>query len=635
MMSLIRQIWLLLFGVLLFALLGSVATHTLVQRQALREQLQVRNDDGAMMLALALSLQRGDPERMELVAATQLDTGHYRRLRLQRDDGSLLFEREQPERPGSAPRWFAQLLPVTVEPGSATVSDGWLPLGRLQLWSQTDSALDALWSGCLRMTGWLAMLGLLAAGVAALAVRSWRRPLDATVAQAQALEERRFVLADEPRVPELRRLTRSMNSLVRRLQTVFEQQAATLDELRLQAQADAVTGLLQRRHFMAQLDHALRAEQQRGAGLLLVRLRQLEAMNRRIGHDAADRLLAALAQVLQSYPSHVKGALTGRLNGSDFALYLPAAGMAEETARSLLDALRAALLTVDREAELAIGGADLPMPCSATAALGLADGALAQAETESAFAVCIAAAAPADAPVHGQGKWQLRLTDALQAQRARLGEFEVRDPRGELLHLDCPMQLQLDAKGAFEAAPRWLAMAVRCRLVDQADRLALALALQAIAQDLRPRAVNVAAASLSIEGFIDEVRQQLQAAPEAAAKLWVDVAEAAALQPRRLREAIVAWQGLGVRIGLEHAGARLRELPRLHALGVHYVRIDGSFVQGVATQSAVRELARGLVTLLHGMQLQVLAEAVQDPDDLATLWALGFDGATGSALRQG
>jgi diguanylate cyclase (GGDEF)-like protein len=628
MMSLIRQVWLLLFGVLLFALLGSVATHTLVQRQSLREQLQVRNDDGAMMLALALSLQRGDPERMELVAATQLDTGHYRRLRLQRDDGSLLFEREQPERSSSAPRWFSQLLPVTVEPGSATVSDGWQPLGRLQLWSQTDSALDALWSGCLRMTGWLAMLGLVAAGVAALAVRSWRRPLEATVAQAQALEERRFVLADEPRVPELRRLTRSMNSLVRRLQTVFEQQAATLDELRQQAQADAVTGLLQRRHFMAQLDHALRAEQQRGAGLLLVRLRQLEAMNRRIGHDATDRLLAALAQVLQSYPSHVKGALTGRLNGSDFAVYLPAAGMAEETARSLLDALRAALLTVDREAELAIGGADLPLPCSATAALALADGALAQAETEGAFAVCVAAAAPADAPVHGQGEWQLRLAGALQAQRARLGEFEVR-------HLDCPMQLQLDAKGAFEAAPRWLAMAVRCRLVDQADRLALALALQAIAQDGRPRAVNVAAASLSTEGFIDEVRQQLQAAPAAAARLWVDVSEVAALQPRRLREAIVAWQGLGVRIGLEHAGARLRELPRLHALGVHHVRIDGSFVQGVATQSAVRELARGLVTLLHGMQLQVLAEAVQDPDDLGTLWELGFDGATGPALRRG
>jgi diguanylate cyclase (GGDEF)-like protein len=630
----IRQVWLMLFGVLLFALLGSVAIHTLVQWQSLRQQLQLRNDDGATTLAATLSQLRGDPASMGRAAVAQFDAGHYRRLRLLREDGSLLAERERPERTGSAPHWFVQLLPLAVQPGSAAVSDGSQPVGRVQLWSQADWALDALWIGVLRMAGWLAMLGLVAAGAAALAVRGWRRPLQATVAQAQALEERRFVLADEPRVPELRRLTRSMNSLVRRLQAVFEQQAATLDELRQQAQADAVTGLLQRRHFVAQLDHALRAEQQRGAGLLLVRLRQLEAMNRRIGHDAADRLLAALAQVLQSYPSHVKGALTGRLNGSDFALYLPAAGMTEETARSLLDALRAALLTVDREAELAIGGADLPLPCTATAGLALADGALAQAETEGSFALCMAPSMSADAPVHGQGAWQLRLTDTLQAQRARLGEFEVHDVGGKLLHLDCPMQLQLHAGGPFEAAPRWLAMAVRCRLADRADRLALALALQAIAQDGRPRAVNVAAASLATEGFIAEVQQLLQTAPAAAAKLWVDVAEAAALQPRRLREAIVAWRGLGVRIGLEHAGARLRELPRLHALGVDYVRIDGSFVQGVATQTAVRELARGLVTLLRGMQLQVLAEAVQDEEDLATLWTLGFDGATGPALQR-
>ena len=109
----------------------------------------------------------------------------------------------------------------------------------------------------------------------------------------------------------------------------------------------------------------------------------------------------------------------------------------------------------------------------------------------------------------------------------------------------------------------------------------------------------------------------------------------AALQPDGLRGAIVAWQGLGARVGLAHAGTRLRELPRLHALGVDYVRIDGAFVQGAATQAAVRELARGLVALLRGMQLQILAEAVQDADDLAALWALGFDGAEGPVRRPG
>ncbi len=628
----IRQVWLMLFGALLFALVGSVATHTLVARQSLNAQLQVRNEDGAMMLALALSQQQGDEARLQLVAAAQFDTGHYRRLRLWREDGSLLFERELPERPGAAPSWFAGLLPMNAQPGQAEVSDGWRPVGRLQLWSHADWAADALWAGVLRMAGWLAALGAVAAAVAALAVRAWRRPLDATVAQARALEERRFVIAEEPRVPELRRLTRSMNSLVRRLQSVFEQQAASLEEMRQQAQADAVTGLPQRRHFVAQLEHALRAENQRGAGLLLVRLRHLEAMNRRIGREATDRLLAALAQVMQSYPRHVQGALTGRLNGSDFALFLPAAGLAEESARSLLQALRAALATVDREADLAVGATELVPPCSAAAALSLADGALAQAESAGAFALCMAPAVAAGVPVRGEGEWQALLAAALRFGRARLMEYEVRNPRGELLHLDCPMHLQLQADGPFEPAARWLAMAVRCRLVDQADLGALDLALQAIAQDGRPRCVNVAAASLGCEGFIAQVRQRLEAAPQAAARLWIDVAEATALQPRRLRDAIAAWRQFGVRVGLEHAGERLRELSRLHALGVDYIKIDGTFVQGVATQPDTRELARGLVTLLRGMQVQVLAEAVRDPADLATLWELGFDGATGPGL---
>jgi EAL domain-containing protein (putative c-di-GMP-specific phosphodiesterase class I) len=195
------------------------------------------------------------------------------------------------------------------------------------------------------------------------------------------------------------------------------------------------------------------------------------------------------------------------------------------------------------------------------------------------------------------------------------------------------MHLQLEADGAFEPAAHWLAMAVRCRLVDQADLMALDLALQAIGQDGRPRCVNVAAASLAHDGFIAEVQQRLGAAPQGAAKLWIDVAEGAALQPRQLREAITLWRRLGVRVGLEHAGARLRDLSRLHALGVDYIKIDGAFVQGVATQPEVRELARGLVTLLRGMQVQILAEAVRDETDLAALWALGFDGATGPVLR--
>jgi len=631
-MSLIRQVGLMLLGVLLLVLAGSLVTHSLMQRQALLAQLQVRNNDAAMLLALALSQQQGDRAGLQRVAAEQFDTGKYRRLRLLGNDGSVIFQRESPERAGAAPRWFTRLLPVSAAAGVAQVSDGGRPVGTLQLSSQADWAHDALWAGTFSMAGWLGALGLLSAALAALTVRRWRRPLDAAVAQAQALEERRFVLAPEPAVPELRRLTRSMNSLVRRLEAVFEDQAARLEELRAQAHADALTGLNHRRRFVALLQAALGAEGQRGAGLLLVRLRDLDAMNRRIGPDAADRLLCALAQVLQSYPRHVQAALAGRLNGSDFALYLPVAGIAEETARSLLEALRAALSTVDPEAQLAIGGAELPQPCSAQEALGLADAALVQAESAGPFALSVQPLPANAGAVPGEREWHARLLQALRPGHARLAEFEVRSAAGGLLHLDCPMYLQLLPDGPFEPAALWLAMAVRCRLVAALDLYALDLALAAIGRDGRPRCAKLAAASLATPGLIDTVAQRLADAGAAAAGLWIDIAEAAALQPQRLQQAASRWRRLGVRVGLDQPGARLSELAQMHTLGLDYVKIDAALVQGVAERPPVRELAHGLAALLRGMQILVLAEGVEDPADLAALWALGFDGATGAAL---
>ena len=165
------------------------------------------------------------------------------------------------------------------------------------------------------------------------------------------------------------------------------------------------------------------------------------------------------------------------------------------------------------------------------------------------------------------------------------------------------------------------------------DLAALALALQAVRHDGRPRCINVAAASLATAGFVAEVQQRLQAAPREAAQLSFDFVEGALRHPERLREAAALWRRSGARIGLEHAGADLRDLAELHALGLNYIKIDGAFVQGAAAEPAVRELARGLVMLLRGMGLQLLAEAVQDEADLAVLWALGFHGATGPAVR--
>ena len=627
-----RRIELLIACVLLLALLGSLAIHTMTARQALQLQLELHNRDAASALALSLSQQRGDPASLRTVAAAQFDLGHYRSLRLLGDDGRELLELRQLPPAGRAPAWFVRSLPLSTPPGSALVSDGWRSIGRLELESHAAWAHDVLWDACLRTALLLTVLVLAAGGLAAWMLRLWRRPLLATVAQAQALEQGRFVEAELPRLPELRQLTQSMNTTVRRLREVFGAQAEQVTLLQRQAQVDAVTGLSSRRHFIGQLQQRLGEAASPGVALILARVPQLEALNARLGHEATDRVLGTVADVLQTYVERVPDTLAGRLNGSDFGLCLPVPGLAAETAASIHATLAAAPALRAPGAEGVVGATDSLSGVAVGAALAEADAALARAEAGGGLAVDGRAGLAADPA--GARVWRAQIAAALAAGRTRLGEFPVLAPDGGLIHLECPLRVQLEEGGEFQPAARWLALARRSRLMPEVDLAALDLALQAIAADGRPRAVHVSLVSATLPGFAAEVARCLQAAPDAARLLsleWADAARPADL--RALAEAAALWHRYGARVGAEHAGAAAQQLPRLQDAGVDYVKVDARHVRDVAGDEAVRAYARSLVALIHGLGLEALAEGVADAGDLGALWALGFDGATGPAVR--
>ena len=99
-----------------------------------------------------------------------------------------------------------------------------------------------------------------------------------------------------------------------------------------------------------------------------------------------------------------------------------------------------------------------------------------------------------------------------------------------------------------------------------------------------------------------------------------------------LLEAATGWRRLGVRVGVEHAGALPQALSRWHAAGIDYVKIDARHLRGAAADEAVRGYAGSLVALIHGLGLKAVAEGMDEAPDLAAIWALGFDGATGAAV---
>ncbi|WP_280154930.1 EAL domain-containing protein [Piscinibacter sp. XHJ-5] len=639
-MSLIRQIWLLLVGALLLAFLGSMGVAISSARDTLQTQLRLKNNDNAASLALALSQQRGDPQLMELLMAAQFDTGFYRLIRFTTTDGRVLFLREAAQSRTQAPAWFVALLPIDSEPGTAQVSDGWRAMGSVQVVSHTAFAHDELWAGSQRSALALALIGLVAALVARAVVTRIRKPLDAAVEQAQSLVNGQFVSVAEPRVPELQRLTRAMNTMVGRLKLIFEAQAEQVEALRREAHSDPVTGLSNRKHFMGQLSAALQGED--GAaegGLVLLRVLDLAGINRTLGHATTDRMICAVAQALQAYTQRVPGCRLGRLNGSDFALCLPAGGVALETAQAVTQALRVVLPAFGHGVAIAVGAVEIRRDMHVGQVLGAADAALALAESRGPFAVELGADGPgvSDTARLGEGAWRRGIGDALAQERLRLVSFPVINAERQLVHLECPLRLQLEAGGSFETAARWLPLALRAKQTAAIDERAVMLALSEIARDGQPRCINLSSASLADSNFAARLRTLLLDAPAAARKLWLEVPEAAAVDHfAQVHELGHQLRPAGAKVGLEHAGERIARIERLFEAGLDYVKLDAAVVQGLAGDGGRANYLKGVVAMLHGLSMQVMAEGVADPEDAQALWRIGVDGITGpwaSALR--
>jgi EAL domain-containing protein (putative c-di-GMP-specific phosphodiesterase class I) len=147
------------------------------------------------------------------------------------------------------------------------------------------------------------------------------------------------------------------------------------------------------------------------------------------------------------------------------------------------------------------------------------------------------------------------------------------------------------------------------------------------------RAVHASLQSLETPGYLDEVSALLQAAPQVAGRLSIEIVEGLRPTARTpLASAAAAWRRFGTCVAVEHTGASPQQLLDLQTTGTAYVKVGAQHLRGAAKEAAVRGYARSLVTMIHGLGQQAVAEGVDDEAEIATLWEMGFDAATGPAF---
>jgi diguanylate cyclase len=144
----------------------------------------------------------------------------------------------------------------------------------------------------------------------------------------------------------------------------------------------------------------------------------------------------------------------------------------------------------------------------------------------------------------------------------------------------------------------------------------------------RPMAicVNVSMYDLRDESFPDLVAERLAVYGASANLLGIEVTESAAMaDPNRTRNSLDRLRALGVRVSVDDFGTGYSSLAYLVGLPVDELKIDQSFVAGMATSEQHAAIVRSTIRLAHDLNLMVVAEGVEDEATWARLREYGCD----------
>jgi diguanylate cyclase (GGDEF)-like protein len=421
----------------------------------------------------------------------------------------------------------------------------------------------------------------------------------------------------------------------RLLQTVTAQVATAFENSRLvhrldhESRHDPLTGLANRVYFNDSLDRALAAQPQHVA-VLLLDLDRFKEVNDTLGHHLGDLLLQQVAARLREQMRNAD--LLARLGGDEFAVFLldGDAESAMAAAGRIGHALSEPLLLdgISVEVSASIGVALSPQHGeSALTLLQRADVAMYEAKKSHSGAEIY------DEALDGYSPRRLAIATELR-HAIESGDLEM--------HYQAKADARTGRVVAAEALVRWnhreygligpaefIPVAEQTAQIRDLTQFAIRTAVAECAGWRRSGlelsvAVNVSVRNLLDTQLPDFVRECLILNGLPAEALTLEVTESHIMaDAERALGVLRALDAIGIRLSVDDFGTGYSSLAYLRLMPVHEVKIDRSFVTNLASESGDEAIVRTIVSLAGSLELDVVAEGVEDEATWQMLRELG------------
>ena len=407
------------------------------------------------------------------------------------------------------------------------------------------------------------------------------------------------------------------------------------------ATTDFLTGLANRRAFVAGLEAQLEAKEEAAPfAVALVDLDRFKFVNDTFGHGSGDALLQTVARRLVRAAG--EGALVARLGGDEFGLIFPAIARTAEA-----QALGARILEqVNRP--MSINGRQLGVSSCAGFAIfhggkpRTPSGMLAEADV----ALYQAKASPADGIAVFEPHMEAPQRRRTQIERALL----LPNVHEQIYVVFQPIvELGTGRLIANEALARWtsdeLGEVSPSEFVPIAEQLNL---ISGISEHLMRQAIeeathwpapvrlsfNLSAIQLSTPGSAGTLLDALKQSGLATARVQVEVTESDLLADfKRARENLAQLRSAGVTIVLDDFGAGYASIGYLKELHFDQIKLDGGLVTAAQDNADGERLLGAVIGLCQALGVSTVAEHVENEQQLKLLMKLGCSSGQGFWLH--
>jgi diguanylate cyclase (GGDEF)-like protein len=417
---------------------------------------------------------------------------------------------------------------------------------------------------------------------------------------------------------------------------------ATQEQVHLLAYSDPLTGLANRTRHHARLTQDLLTAQaaHKKVAVLFLDLDRFKIVNDSLGHAVGDELLREVAERLKQ---HVRAQDTiARIGGDEFLITLASLENVNE-ATAVADRILRAMAP-----DFALSNR---VPVSVTGSIGIS--LFPEHGTDAQTLIMNADAAMYRAKESGRNRYRL-FVDEMNAgvlEKLTLENNLHMALENQELYLAYQPQVDLATETitAVEALARWkhprLGLIPPARFIPLAESSGLILPIgewvlrsacaearrwQALGSAPIPVAVNVSAVQFRQDGFCDLVRRVLEETMLPPHLLEIEVTESMLLSDEKVTsQTLDELRSMGLKLTIDDFGTGYASLVYLRHFAVDKLKIDRSFIGDVTDDSDDAAITSAIISMAKKLNLKVVAEGVETPEQVSFLRAQGCEEAQG------